>query len=280
MPKLGVMRKPSIMSHLIVVPASLALDHQTYDLETYLSARLVSDFSLMEVDHLVNFLTTNKMTSMSPIERLPTELHLCIFERLPDPYTLKQAALTSPRFFNTIANNEPSLSKKVVVNQVAQVDIGLLHDVLAVWGLSKIPRSEENKERLQSHLHRYFNYADPFLLDVCTLCDALELSELCGAAYQLAKRFARKTLEKQRSSSIGHTHTKATSNIIPSTNELRRISRAFLRINYHHFAFSPLWPRAFGINNIDYFFAQQAPWEIEQMVCALEYLIDEMRLGK
>ncbi|KAI9672729.1 MAG: hypothetical protein M1831_000164 [Alyxoria varia] len=223
------------------------------------------------------------MTSMSLIERLPTELHLDIFERLPDLPTLKEAASTCPIFFNTILNNKISLSKKVVINQVAQVDLNLLNEVLTVWKLSTLDKDEWTSENVESQLERYFNNTEDFSLDKFSLSDALALHRLYNTAYDLAIGFSRKTLELQRSFPIHTTGVKATFDTVLSTSELRRVVRAFLRIDICCYVYGNQRPESLDIDTIDIkfrpdvFFSRLNPWGIEQIACVYQYLLAEIK---
>lgn len=201
----------------------------------------------------------------SYLENLSVELKQTILSGIADIISLRAAALSCPALYSALLSAENHIVTRVLLNKV---DFGVLPEAIIVQeALHLEPCSEKlTQEFVARHLNE--RHLPP---KKWSLCDAIRIAKLHACVSELALQFI-ETVTTKSSIIVSRSVTRA---------EICRIERALYRFetfcnlfrgfeSSHH----RLLERLFAT-----FFFNFSPWEIEQLACVHDYLVQMIYPG-
>ncbi|KAI9814496.1 MAG: hypothetical protein M1832_005902 [Thelocarpon impressellum] len=201
---------------------------------------------------------------------LPAELRLCILKALPDTASLRSLILASSSFYRSYVDAASLVVPAVVRNEIPA---SVLPHAEATWAASRLP--PRSVASLRAFLADYSPYRELRSLPL-TLTEALEWSRLHDHVRHFADDFGHSVL----SSHPSHGESEACLPYIRplSDAEAARFSRAFYWVELYYNLVRQDRPRVVRETHLtskeqqEGFFDKFAPWELEQMGCARDYL--------
>ena len=215
-----------------------------------------------------------RLTSLAP------ELKYAIFICLPDVPSAKALALTSSSFFQTFLDAQELILTQVLQNEM---DTEVLRDYLTALWVSQI--QVWSKDAILKILDEYFGGSISYTSHKWKLSEALAISKVHECVDFLATEFA--------SSALFKNPTARGANAAPSSSEMRRIKLTLHRYELYCNIFRHpthdrmvrdklnrnrlIRPQPFGAHEQrKVFFDKFSPWEIEQLGCIHEFLVQEI----
>ena len=216
-------------------------------------------------------------TSIPPIISLPLELKRAILSFLPDVTSLRTAILTCRTFYSTYLEAESFLLADVLGQEIPAK---LILDALAAHDASKLGETTLtwSPEKVAGIMLRFDGKHSGSLARPWKLADAWNLSNLHKTIQIFSLEFVdAAVLWSEEDDSVA---PKLPSRK-PSSSEIQRIQRSFYRYETFSNLFrarppSSMAPRVLfdPLDQHLLFFKNFPAWEIEQMVCVHEFLLN------
>lgn len=205
------------------------------------------------------YLIMETANSSSYLESLSIELKQKILSGIANIISLRAAALSCPALYSAFLSAETHIVTHVLFNEV---DFGVLPEaIIAQEALRQEPCTEKLvQEFIARHLHE--RHLPP---KRWSLCDAIRIAKLHACVSELALQF------------IAVVTTK--SSIIESRSvtraEICRIERALYQFELFCNLFRGFEDSDYSLLKrlFDTFFDKFSPWEIEQLACVHDYLV-------
>ena len=205
------------------------------------------------------YITMESTKSSSYLENLSVELKQTILSGIADIISLRAAALSCPALYSALLGAETHIVTRVLLNEV---DVGVLPEAIIAQEALRLESCTEKlaQEFIARHLSE--RHLPP---QKWSLCDAIRIAKLHACVSELALQFIA-TVTTKSSIIASRSVTRA---------EICRIERALYRFelfcnlfrgfeNSHHRLLERLFDR---------FFFNFSPWEIEQLACVHDYLV-------
>ena len=202
------------------------------------------------------------------LEGLPVELKWIILQNLPCLPSLNAVVHASPSYHKAYMARRQYIFAEVVSQDIGQ---DMLFEASAVARSLRI--NSKDAIEVRAFVKDYFItrlVPAPISLGGLSLPDLITFSQFQYVVRFAVKDFCQATLSKHP------LNRKEQEYIAPlSTNEARRISRAFYRFETYCTIFSQKrWKRKLGSGMCHLFLHQFPPWELEEIACVRDYIID------
>ena len=213
-------------------------------------------------------------TQSASLELFPLELKYEIFQRLADLPSLNAVVHASPSYHKAYRARRQSILARVLSQDIGQ-DVLFEADAVAM----ALTINKKDGTEIRRFVENYKNArreAETVSLEGFSLRDIVTLSQVQFAVRFAVKGFCQATLLRHPLSG------EKQEQITPvSSNEARRINRAFYRLELFSTIFSqPSFEVSKRLDCMDMchlFLNQFPPWEVEEIACVRDYIIDRYR---
>ena len=213
-------------------------------------------------------------TQSTSLEGLPLELKYEIFQRLAGLPSLNAIVHASPSYHKAYRARRQSILVKVLSQEIGQ---GVLFEANAIAMALTIDKKDGTEiRRFVDNYKNVRREAATVSLEEFSLRHIVTLSQVQFAVRFAVKGFCQATLSGHPMSGEKQEHFTP-----PSSNEARRINRAFYRLELFSMIFSQpnleVRKRLDCMDMCHLFLNQFPPWEVEEIACVRDYIIDRYR---